>query len=122
MNNSNTALLQSCRCRWIALANSHPAAHDLWLTHIFEATTEGHVITREMAVSMPIDGLGLSELRTHIETLNRVDRRRAVENDVFYHADTMVIASENKLIRMCINAAGVSIVAALLVWDLFRML
>lgn len=118
--NSNTALLQSCRCGWIALANSHPEAHDLYLQHIFEATTEGHVVTREMAVSVPL--ANLDELRTHLETLNRVDRRKAVENDIFHHADTMVIASENKLVRMCINAAGVSIVAALLVWDLFRML
>jgi hypothetical protein len=117
---SSTGILQSCKCGFICIANSHPEAHDLYLQHIFEATTEDHEINREMAVSVPITNL--AELRTHIEVLNRCDCLRAVENDVFHHADSMVIDSEDKLAKLCINALGVCIIAGLLVWDLWKAL
>lgn len=117
---SSTGILQSCRCGWIALADSHPEAHDLYLQHIFEATTEGHEINREMAVSVPMTNL--DELRYHFEGLNRVERRRAVENEIYAYGDRIAGAHPNKLTRGGINLAGIIIVAGLLAWEVWRVL
>lgn len=121
--NSNTALLQSCRCGWIALADSHPEAHDLYLQHIFEATTEGHAVNREMAVSMPSDEFNFTKLQDKINDLNRVERRRAVENEIYAYGDRIALGTlERKLTRGGINLAGIIIVMGLLAWEVWRIL
>ena len=79
-----TALLLGCSCGWVTIADTYQLASQEHACHNFDALTSGHNITREMAVSMPLDKHAVGAMRLELEALRHVDRRREHEKKVVH--------------------------------------
>lgn len=115
-----TAILTICRCGWVGIAHSSAAALENWHCHAFDAHGDSHERVGEMAVSNPLNALGLYRVREEAQEQARLARWKGYQREHGALETEPLAAAEGRLRRGALTALAMMLALGGLVWEVVR--
>ena len=119
---NQTSILTLCRCGHIGIASSSHEALQQWYRHSFEAVGGMHERVGEMAISNPLNALGVARVRAEAADQARLARWRGYQKQHGEFETELLGAVEARLRRGAMAAITITLAVAGLVAVLWRTL
>lgn len=118
---TQTTILTLCHCGHVGIASSSHEALQQWYRHSFDAVGGMHERVGEMALSNPLNALGVARVRAEAADQARLARWRGYQKQHGeFHVDDDLALSEGRLRRGALTALTITLAVAGIVWAVAR--
>lgn len=117
----HTSILTLCHCGHVGIASSSHEALQQWYRHSFDAVGGMHERVGEMAISNPLNALGVARVRAEAADQARLARWRGYQKlHGEFEIGVDLAVSESRLRRGAVAALTITLAVAGIVWAVVR--